>query len=256
LTHPEEVLLGGLETGRVVKVGDTVRRVSGPWTPTIQALLRHLQAKGFPAPRPLGLDEVGRESVTYLQGQAANWPWPPALLATEGAGQIGGLLKRYHDAAADFDLPSPAIWRHGAESLGGGRLALHGDFGPHNLVWSETGLTGVIDFELARPGVAAEDVGFAVIRAAQLRPDEMTRPVGFATPPDRRSRLAAFGSGYGMTLADLLTAAIEAQRSEIERIVRFGAAGLEPWATFRRRGLEDMARRELIWIEANAGALA
>jgi hypothetical protein len=25
LTHPEEVLLGGLESGRVVKVGDTVR---------------------------------------------------------------------------------------------------------------------------------------------------------------------------------------------------------------------------------------
>ena len=95
-----------------------------------------------------------------------------------------------------------------------------------------------------------------MIRAAQLRPDEMTRPVGFATPPDRRARLAAFRSGYGMAVADLLTAAIAAQRGEIERMARLGAAGLEPWATFRRRGLEDQARRELIWIEANAGALA
>ena len=255
MTHPEEVLLGGLETGRVVKVGNTVRRTAGPWTPTIQALLGHLQAKGFPAPRPLGLDEAGRESVSYLAGRASNWPWPPALLATAGAAQIGVILKRYHEVVADFDPPSP-VWRHGAEALGGGRIALHGDFGPHNLVWSETGLTGVIDFELARPGDPAEDVGFALIRAAQLRPDEMTRPVGFATPPDRRARLSAFRSGYGMAVADLLTAAIAAQRGEIERMARFGAAGLEPWTTFRRRGLEDQARRELIWIEANAGSLA
>jgi hypothetical protein len=255
LAAPDEVLLGGLQPGRVVKVGETVRRAAGPWTATVQALLAHLQSKGFPAPRPLGVDDQGREIVSYLTGRASNWPWPPALLAIDGARQIGTLLKTYHRAAADFAPAFPTVWRHGPEALKAGQVALHGDFGPHNLVWSETSLTGVIDFELAQPGDPMEDVGFAVIRAAQLRPDDMTRLVGFESPPDRAARLAAFGKGYGAPTAVLVGAALAAQRSEIDRIVRLGGAGIEPWATFLTRGLADQARVELAWIEANAAAL-
>jgi len=258
LTHPEpqtEVLLGGLEAGRVVKLGGTVRRAAGPWTATIQALLGHLQSKGFPAPRPLGLDDQGRDTVSFLPGRASNWPWPAALLDVSGARQIGSLLKRYHCAVADFVPPSPALWRHGAQAIGAGELALHGDFGPHNLIWSQTSVVGVIDFELARPGDPSEDAGFAVIRAAQLRPDELTRPVGFKTPPDRGARLAAFAEGYGASPATLVAAALAAQAAEIERMVRLGGQGLEPWTTFQRRGLEAQARLELDWLQANAGAL-
>jgi hypothetical protein len=255
LTHPEEVLLGGLESGRVVKAGDTVRRAAGPWTPSIQALLGHLQAKGFPAPAPLGLDDRGREVVSFLAGRASNWPWPAPLLATSGAGQVGALLKRYQQAVADFAPPSPALWRHGAQTLQRGEIALHGDFGPHNLIWSDTAPIGVIDFELARPGEPLEDAGFAVIRAAQLRPDEMTRPVGFEEPPDRAARLHAFAEGYGASPAALIDAAFSAQAGEIVRIVRLGGDGIEPWATFRRRGLEAQARRELGWLKANAASL-
>jgi len=252
---PEEVLLGGLEAGRVVKAGDTVRRAAGSWTPTIQALLAHLQTKGFPAPRPLGFDEAGREVVSFLPGRASNWPWPPALLATEGAAQVGALLRAYHVAVADFAPPSPALWRHGAQALKSGEIVLHGDFGPHNLIWSDSGPIGVIDWELARPGEAMEDAGFAVIRAAQLRPDQMTRPVGYDSPPDRRARLVAFSRGFGTSAAALVDAALGAQTAEIERISRLGAAGVEPWATFGRRGLEAQARLELDWLVANAGAL-
>ena len=117
MTNPEEVLLGGLEPGRVVKVGDTVRRAAGPWTPTIQALLAHLGAKGFPCPRPLGLDAQGREMASFLPGRASNWPWPPALLATEGAAKVGAFLRAYHDAVAGFVPPAPALWRHGRQAL-------------------------------------------------------------------------------------------------------------------------------------------
>jgi hypothetical protein len=137
LTHPEaeaEVLLGGLGAGRVVRLGDTVRRTAGPWTPTLQALLAHLQTKGFPAPRPLGLDERGREVVSFLAGQPSNWPWPAALLEVSGARQIAALLRRYHDAVGGFAPPAPSLWRHGAQAIGAGEIALHGDFGPHYLI--------------------------------------------------------------------------------------------------------------------------
>ena len=255
LSHLEEVLLGGLETGRVLKVGQTVRRAAGPWTPTIQALLAHLHIKGFPAPQPLGLDEQGREVVSFLEGRASNWPWPAALLDVSGAKQVGALLRRYHAAARDFVPPSPALWRHGPQALAAGEVVLHGDFGPHNLIWSDTDVTGVIDFELARPGDPLEDAGFAVIRAAQLRPNAMTRPVGFETPPDRAARLDAFSQGFGAARGTLVAAALRAQAGEIERIVRLGGAGVEPWASFQRRGLEAQARAELDWLAANAGAL-
>jgi hypothetical protein len=252
----EEPQLGGLEPGRVFRVGDTVRRPAGPWTPTVHALLAHLQAKDFPAPRPMGLDSQGREQLSWMPGRASNWPWPPAMLATDGARQVGVMLRAYHTAVADFMPPAPAVWRHGPQSLAAGEIALHADFGPHNLVWTGDRLSGVIDFELARPGLPMEDAGFAVVRAAQLRPDEQTRPPGFETPPDRAARLAAFAEGYGCTRADLVEAAWQAQLDEVDRIQRLGGSGVEPWATFRRRGLERVARQELAWIEANAAALS
>jgi Ser/Thr protein kinase RdoA (MazF antagonist) len=251
----ERPLTGGIAFGRVVQVGDTVRREAGPWTPTVFALLSHLRVKGFPAPTPLGIDEAGREILSFLPGRAANWPFPPALIATSGARQVGALLARYHAAVADFTPPSPAVWRHGPQSLGRGEIALHGDFGPHNLIWWGEDLTGVIDFELARPGRPLEDAGFAVIRAVQLRPDDMARKAGFDRTPDRRARLAAFAEGYGGAPDDFITAARASQVAEIDRVERLGGAGLEPWAGFLRIGLADQARAELAWIEEFAGAL-
>lgn len=256
MSEREEPLFGGLENARVFRVGDTVRRPAGAWTATQQALLAHLGAKGFPAPKPLGLDAKGREIVSWLPGRAGLWPWPPALLATQGARDVGALLRRYHKAVADFVPPAPTLWRHGAQAIGPGEIALHGDFGPYNLVWHGDRLAGVIDFELARPGREIEDAVFSAIRVAHLRPDAFAAQLGYATVPDRRERLQAFADGYGCTPGALLAFAIEEQRGEIARMTGYGRAGLEPWAGFLRRGLEARAAAELAWLEQNIAALA
>ncbi|MGH6957042.1 MAG: phosphotransferase [Caulobacteraceae bacterium] len=251
----EEPLFGGLQSGRVVKVGDTVRRPSGDWTATVFALLGHLRAKGFPAPEPLGLDKRGREIVSFLPGRACNYPWPPALLETSGARAVGAFVSAYHDAVADFAPPAPAIWRHGPQPLRPGEVALHGDFAPHNLVWGDLAPSGLIDFELARPGMPIEDAAFCVVRAACFRDDERTLRMGFVEPPDRRARLAAFAEGWGAPAADLLAQARVSEVAELDRIARLGARGLEPWASFLRVGLADEARAEIAWLDAHAGAL-
>ena len=256
MSETEEPLYGGLEDARVFRVGDTVRRPAGAWTATVQTLLAHLQRKGFPAPRPLGLDDKGREIVSWIPGRAGLWPWPPALLATSGARDVGALLRRYHEAVDGFVPPAPAVWRHGAQALGAGEVVLHGDFGPYNLVWDGDALTGAIDFELARPGRPVEDAVFSVIRVAHLRPDSFAAQLGYASVPDRRARLRAFAAGYGCTPDDLLAHAIEGQRNELERMIKFGGAGLEPWAGFLKRGLRARAETELTWLEQNIGALA
>ena len=59
-TGQVEIRLDGGNTGGAVRVGDTVRRAAGPWTPSVHALLAHLAGKGLVgSPRPLGLMRGG-----------------------------------------------------------------------------------------------------------------------------------------------------------------------------------------------------
>ena len=52
-----------------VRIGETVHRPAGSWTPTVHALLCHIRARGFHlAPEPLGVDARGREVLSYLDG--------------------------------------------------------------------------------------------------------------------------------------------------------------------------------------------
>ena len=54
---------GGMSS--VWRVGDTVHREAGPWTPQIHRLLSLLHAQGVTCvPAPLGMDEAGREVLT------------------------------------------------------------------------------------------------------------------------------------------------------------------------------------------------
>ena len=63
-----EELTGGNMAG-AVRIGDRVHRDAGPWTATIHRLLRHLHANGVEwVPQPIGLDDDGREIVTFLPG--------------------------------------------------------------------------------------------------------------------------------------------------------------------------------------------
>lgn len=243
-----EPLYGGLEDGRVFRVGDTVRRPAGAWTDTLHALLRHLETKAFLSPRPLGRDARGRETLSFLPGEASLWPWPPALLATDGCRKVGALLRTYHQAVADFAPPAPAIWRHGAQDLQAGEIVLHGDFAPYNLIWQGEALSGVIDFELARPGLALEDAAFAAIRLGPLRPDQAMMRIGFPDGPDRHARLEAFAAGYGCALEALIAQIPKTQAAELHRITAWGGQGIEPWATFLAKGLDASVRLEMDWM--------
>ena len=75
LDELREVLLDGhrLEGGNVggaVRIGRTVRRPVGPWTPAVHRLLDHVHAQGLRAtPRVLGTDARDREVLTYVPGR-------------------------------------------------------------------------------------------------------------------------------------------------------------------------------------------
>src|SRR4051812_30865090 len=101
----EVVLRGGFtNAGLVRRVGHTVRR---PWRPTSRAanaLLEHLARAGFDgAPRFLGVDDRGREMLSFIPGEAAIEPLPAWALTDEALVSVAALLRRFHDAVASFD---------------------------------------------------------------------------------------------------------------------------------------------------------
>jgi hypothetical protein len=83
----EETLLGG-NTGGAVRIGNVVHERAAPWTPTVHALLRHLEDAGVDGvPGVLGFDDQGRQMLTYLPGEVIGdgFPWPAWVYAGDQA---------------------------------------------------------------------------------------------------------------------------------------------------------------------------
>jgi hypothetical protein len=102
-----EIRLEAGNTSSVWRRGTTIRRSTGPWTPSVHRLLRHLEAAGFQgAPRVLGLDEQGREILSYLEGEVPVYPTPPELWSEEVLEEVARLLRRL-PAARRHSLREP-----------------------------------------------------------------------------------------------------------------------------------------------------
>ena len=238
---------------RVVRIGDTVRRPTYPWTPAVHALLRHLEAVGFPcAPRVLGLDEDGNEVLTYLEGESGPQGWAKV---TDDAGlrRFARLLRDCHDAVAGFRPPDELTWFTGESGTGGTELICHGDFGPWNIVWQGEQPTGILDWDYARPGTRRHDVAYALEYVAPFRDDaECLRWLRYPRPPDRRHRLEVFASGYGLTsTSGLVDAVIETQRDGIEQVRKLADAGYQPQVDWVADGLLEELANRVAWSQDN-----
>jgi len=164
----EEPLTGGNMTA-VVRVGDTVRRSAGPWTPTVHAYLRHVRARGVTeVPEPHGLDDQGREIVSFLPGDVPGWPPPEWLWSVRTLRDAGRLLRRLHDASAGLELPD-AVWQLPAHQPA--EVICHNDAAPYNMVFREGRLVGLIDLDTASPGPRLWDLAYTAYRMAPFASD-------------------------------------------------------------------------------------
>jgi aminoglycoside phosphotransferase (APT) family kinase protein len=146
----ETPLAGGRQTEGVVHVGDTVRRPMGPRSPFIHDLLRHLEAVGFEgAPRLLGIDERGREILTFVEGEV---PHDHATYSPSDARltNVARLIRRFHDATA------------GSALAAGREIVAHNELGPHNTVFVGEEPVAFIDWDDAGPGTRLFDLANAV----------------------------------------------------------------------------------------------
>jgi Ser/Thr protein kinase RdoA (MazF antagonist) len=184
----EEPLPGGNFSG-VVRVGDTVRRETGPWTPAVHALLRHLEAAGFDAaPRVLGIDERGREILTYVEGEVPHVTGGAYLWEDEAPFAVGALVRRYHQACAGFVPPDGARWRMGGER---GEVICHHDVAPWNLVFRDARPVALIDWDFAGPGTRLWELAYAAWRFGPL--------TSGADPVEAGRRVRLLCDGYELT---------------------------------------------------------
>ncbi|WP_052032322.1 aminoglycoside phosphotransferase family protein [Streptomyces viridochromogenes] len=241
---------------RVVRIGDTVRRPVQPWTPTVHALLRHLAEVGFAyAPRPLGIDDEGREVLTYMEGDSGPAGWAK-VVGSQGLRNFARLLRDYHDACRSFSPPPGATWSTDAGGdPGDDDVICHGDFGPWNVVWQGNRPVGIIDWDFARPAPPLDDVAYALEYVVPFRDDaECLRWLRHPAPPDRRSRLEEFCRAYGLdSTAGIVDAVIARQQDNADLVRRLAEQGHEPQAGWVADGLLTELDNRIDWSKAHRG---
>lgn len=214
-----ESLPGG-NVGGAVRVGSTVRRPTGSWTPAVHALLAHVRAAGLDAvPVVLGFDERGREVLTYSEGRVLD---PDEHVPDAEVAQIAGWLARYHRAVDGFVPPGQAPWRNTDRALRAGEIVCHLDVAPYNVVVQDERLVAVIDWDMAGPGRPVEDVAFCAWNAVPL-----FRDVGVEESA-RRLRLLceAYGRLDPVTVLHAVGPRIEAACARIAAGQRAGDVGM------------------------------
>jgi hypothetical protein len=199
--EPEVPLTGG-HMNTVVRVGDTVRRTAGPWTPTIHALLRHVRAAGFTiAPEPLGIDARGREVLAYLPGAAASYPLRDGVFFSDATlDAIAAMLRAYHDATAGFVVPPGGVWQFPPHDPV--EVICHNDVAPYNVIVDGATVVGMIDWDLASPGPRVWDMAYTAYRFAPLT-DPANPDAPFPGTDEQRRRLAAFCGDVDIYTRDL-----------------------------------------------------
>ena len=231
-----EVPLVGGEVNDVVRVGDTVHRTAGDWTPSVQRVLAHLRRVGFDlAPDPLGVDRQGREVVSWLPGETASRPWPAVLLGDEGVHQVAAVVVDLGRALATYEVRADDVWRHSGVPGAASTTLRHGDLGLWNTVWQDRRLTGVIDWDYLEPAPPRWDLAQLCWYLAPVRPTRWAEH-GFDGEPDLDRRIAIVAEHAGCAPLELLETLDDLMGLDLERTRIWGADGVHPWRHFLEAG--------------------
>jgi Phosphotransferase enzyme family len=239
-----ETVLEGGDLNHVVRIGDTVRRPQGEWSPAIHALLDHFEAVGFDgAPRFLGVDDAGREVLRYVEGDAALAPIPTD---DEVLAELGLLLRHMHEAVADFEPPPDARWFTGGE----GPLVCHRDLFPPNVILREGQPVALVDWDFAGPAERLDDVVSAASHWAPLRADAETWGLSLERAPERvRVLCDAYGLS-GEERARFVDRAVAMRKGGYELHKRLGGEERCPgWSEMWDAGGEERFRNNLRVLE-------
>lgn len=224
----EEPLDGGNGSGRVVRVGSTVRKQWAAATPSVTDYLDALRRAGVDVPETFGQDKHGRLVLEFIPGELAMHAAP---LTPSDLARVGAMVRAIHDASETYRPPVDAVWDT-AIPAPGGDLVCHNDLAPWNLIVGERWV--FIDWDSSAPSTRLWDLAYAAQAFTLSDPNEH--------PHRSAANLVAFVDGYEADrgLRTLLPAMLEQRAAAMFQLLeRSSHTGREPWASMFRTGHGD-----------------
>ncbi|GAE29411.1 phosphotransferase [Alkalihalobacillus hemicellulosilyticus] len=205
--HEKESLLTGGNVSNVYRLGDTVRRDLKRDSMKIHSLLKHLENKGYHyAPKFLGIDEKGREVLSFIEGEAGNDPLKAYMWSNQSLKEIAKMLRLYHDAVSDFPLSDD--WQPIDKTPPHFEVLCHNDFARYNIIFNHERPVGIIDFDVAGPGPRLWDIAYTLYTCVPLSRfylSEAGEKVYYETSQHAnrvKQRVQLFFDSYGETRKD------------------------------------------------------
>ena len=255
----EEALPGGMGSGGlVVRVGHTVRRPRRPFSDSVNAFLAHLRDGGFDgAPEPLGIDDRGRDILSWLDGDVGIPPFPDWVADADLLVSVAELQRRMHRTAADFHPPSDWVWETAnLPPAGLGAIVCHNDLCVENVVVQRGRAVGFIDFDFAAPADPLIDIAIAARHWVPTKvPSDITDS---RAETDLVGRFSEFCSAHGLTaderrrvvshLGEFLDRAMVTMKGRAD-------AGQPLYVAEWERGYPLQNRRSRAWLDDHAETL-
>lgn len=255
-SDPVEIALpAGDVTEGVVRVGNTVRRPHQPQSYAVAAYLDYLESVGFEnSPRYLGLDDRGRDVLTFIEGEVASAEVEERFLGDNLLASVARLVLKLHRASEGYSASEePFPVRSGvAEHY---EIIGHLDVTPQNIVVRGGEAIGIVDFDLAGPTTRFRDSYNAAMHWVPL-----LDPVDLhgIAPGDQLRRLRVFADAYGWTgterseLVAFGSAVAVRSRARMKERAETEGGG---WARMWREGVGDLIRRRGDWLLRNEAAI-
>ena len=227
----ETPLQGGQLTPGIVRIGDTVRRPPKGSAAFVHDLLLFLAHRGFRyAPRFLGMDEQGREILSYLEGQTM--PGSGSDLSDDLLAQAAQVIRIYHDVTAGSALAQ------------GHEIVAHNELGPHNTIFHENRLVGFIDWDDAAPGTRLRDFANAVYNYVDV--SHWANQTAGVQAPRIRLMCAAYGWDDPIAIVNDFEADLQQALRNHEQAGRTGAVKVfqdeVSWMRLRAQELRRLLR--------------
>jgi Ser/Thr protein kinase RdoA (MazF antagonist) len=240
---------------RITRADDRVHRPAGPWTQTVHRLLRHLHEHGFvAAPEPIALGDV-LETVSFIPGQAGEYPWTADIASEAALVTSARLLRNYHDAAASFEPHAGDRWSLAVQQPI--ETVCHGDFAPYNCIYDGRSAIGIIDFDTAHPGPRVWDVASALYRFAPFTTGAVEN--GPASLNERLARAVEFCRAYDLdpqSRERIVPTMIAGLVALVTTIETGAAAGNPKFVSDLEHGHAELYRADVRYIEENADTIA
>ncbi|WP_371811273.1 phosphotransferase [Aeromicrobium sp. CFBP 8757] len=233
--------------GGVTRIGRTVRRPTGPWTPAVHELLTFLDAEGLRGvPALHGVDDEGREVLEHVEGRGV--PVDDEVVLDTVLEEAVTWLRDFHDVVEGFRPSGVRTWRGGDAELAADQVVCHNDPGAYNWIIQSGHFVAMIDWDMAGPGRAIDDLAFMAWTAIPLYREI---PVG-----DVARRLDILVDAYGewgpMTV---LEAVVERMSTASDRIEAGQARGDQGFVNLGRVGEPQRTRDRVAAFRARIPAI-